>query len=65
MIRYGFLFSGFKPEYYYFELGVMFRKILVIFLCTFFKKVSNEVQVYTSLLLLISFPFIIDYFKPY
>lgn len=34
--KYGFLFRGYKMRYYFWEIIIMYRKILLIFIATFF-----------------------------
>ncbi|CDW88757.1 UNKNOWN [Stylonychia lemnae] len=36
--RYGFLYKGYKKEYYYWEIFIMYRKLIIIFISVFFKN---------------------------
>ena len=43
-MRYGLLFLGTKPQFYYWEVIILFRKLTVIFASNFLASVSAEVQ---------------------
>lgn len=62
---YGFLFNGYKKEYYYFEFITMFSKVLIIFATEYLRKVSNEIQVLISIIIIISSIMSIIKLRPY
>ena len=43
-LRFGFLTSGYRNEYYYWEVLLILRKTVVVFLITFFAPISKGVQ---------------------
>ena len=51
--RYGFLISGVHIEFYYWEVVVMLRKSLIIFACEFLSSISPNVQILTTMLIVI------------
>ena len=42
--RYGFLYNGYKPHAYYWEIIIMYRKIALIFIAVFLSSISTIVQ---------------------
>ena len=51
MFRFGLLFSGFSPQYWWYEIILFFRKLGVIFIVTFAS--SNEQQLHIAMGLLV------------
>ena len=41
-VKFGFLFQGYKLETLYWEVVIMYRKILIIMVCVFLSVVSSE-----------------------
>ena len=50
--KYGFLYNGYKPERFYWEFVIIYRKILVIFISVFISTVSIEVQALSVMLVI-------------
>lgn len=50
--KYGFLYNGYKPERFYWEFVIIYRKILVIFISVFISTVSVEVQALSVMLVI-------------
>ena len=49
--RYGFLFSGFRAEFFFWESLIMLRKVGIAVLSVFLAPAGMEVQTYCALLL--------------
>jgi hypothetical protein len=64
-MMYGFLFTGYKSEYYFWEVVVAFRMILIVTLTVFLTIVSSETQVLAGLLCLIVSMVLHVKFEPY
>ena len=44
-MKYGFLFSGYNARTFYWEVVIMYRKILIIAASVFLSPISTEAQV--------------------
>ena len=44
-MKYGFLFSGYNARTFYWEVVIMYRKILIIAASVFLSTISTEAQV--------------------
>lgn len=53
--RFGFLYNGYKRHNYFWEIVIMYRKILCIFIAVFLNRVGIIVQALVLLLLLVTF----------
>jgi len=53
--KFGFLFRGFKKDYYYWECVIMYRKIILIFIAVFLVNFGVITQALVVFLLLIGF----------
>jgi hypothetical protein len=53
--KFGFLFNGFKRRDYYWEIVIMYRKILMIFISVFLNRIGLIVQALVILIVLIVF----------
>jgi len=51
--RFGFLYNGYKPHAYYWEVVIMYRKIVLIFISVFLSSVSITVQALVVILFII------------
>ena len=63
MFRFGLLYSGFAPEYWYYELILFLRKLLIILIVTFAS--SNEQQLHVALGVLIALVYLLEHLRPY
>ena len=52
-MKYGFLFNGYNINYFYWEVIIMYRKVLIVMSTVFFSVVSSEVQVLVAICILI------------
>jgi hypothetical protein len=52
-IRFGFLYTGYQPQQYYWEFLILYRKILIIIFAVFFTNISIPVQALCVMLVLI------------
>ena len=43
-IKYGFIFSGYKLDSYYYEVVIQFRKVILICVAVVLSVVSPEIQ---------------------
>jgi len=50
-LKYGFLYFGYRPKYYYWEIWVMVRKILLVFITVFVKAVGPLTEATSSMIL--------------
>lgn len=64
-MRYGYIFLGFKSEVFFWEMIVMTRKVLVIFVCDYFSSYSSEVQVLFAIFIMVSSVFSIIKIEPF
>ena len=63
MFRFGLLYSGFAPKYWYYELILFLRKLLIILVVTFAS--SNEQQLHIALGVLIVLLYLLEHLRPY
>ena len=54
-VRLGFLTSGYKDDYYYWEVVLLMRKTLIVLMLTFLAPVSSGVQSLTAILVFVLF----------
>ena len=52
---YGFLFRGYKSDYYFWELTIFYRKVILIFICIFISTFGAITQALIVFLVQISF----------
>ena len=52
---FGFLYNGYKKEYYFWEIVIMYRKIAIIFIAVFIANYGLAAQALSCLLLLVAF----------
>lgn len=64
-MKYGFLFSGYKSSRFYWEIIVMYRKILIIMTTVFLSTVSPDAQVLVVIFIIVVSMFLHDRFEPY
>lgn len=53
--KFGFLYNGYKPHNYFWEIVIMYRKITCIFIAVFLNRVGIIAQALVLIILLISF----------
>ena len=41
--KYGFLYRGYKRSFYYWEIVIIYRKVILIFIAVFLKEAGNIV----------------------
>ena len=63
MFRFGLLYSGFAPKYWYYELILFLRKLLIIIVVTFAS--SNKQQLHIALGVLIVLLYLLEQLRPY
>ena len=63
MFRFGLLYSGFASKYWYYELILFLRKLLIILIVTFAS--SNEQQLHIALGVLIVLLYLLEHLHPY
>ena len=63
--KFGFLFSGFKRKYYYWEIAIMYRKTMMIFISVFLNRIGLIVQALVILIVLVIFIQINNLKRPY
>ena len=63
--KWGFLFFGYKKDYYFWEIIIAYRKVLIIFIAVYLTTFGVIAQALILLLLLIFFTFLTIKFKPY
>ena len=64
-MKYGFLFNGYGLGTFFWEVVILYRKILIIMVTVFFSVVSTEVQVLVVILIVITALLLQIRFKPY
>ncbi|CDW73676.1 UNKNOWN [Stylonychia lemnae] len=64
-IMYGFLFNGFRIEMFYWEIIIIYRKILIVLCVVFFSIVSTETQILTVLFIIVISMLLQINFYPY
>lgn len=65
MMKYGFLFAGYKVRLFFWEIVIIFRKIFLVMLFAFLTVVSSSTQVLAGLLCLIVSMVLHVKFEPY
>ena len=63
MFRFGLLFSGFAPHFWWYEIILFFRKLGVIFIVTFAS--SNEQQLHIAMGLLVVLLYLQEHVRPF
>lgn len=63
--KYGFLYSGYKPSLFFYELIIQFRKILIIMSSVLLSVISTEAQVLVVLMIIIINVVMHIYLEPY
>jgi hypothetical protein len=63
IFRFGLLYSGFAPKYWYYELILFLRKLLIIFIVTFAS--SHKQQLHIALGMLIVLLYLLEHLRPY
>ena len=53
--KFGFLYNGYKRHNYFWEIVIMYRKILCIFIAVFLNRVGIIVQALVLLIMLVVF----------
>ena len=53
--KFGFLFNGYKRKFYYWEIAIMYRKALMIFIAVFLNRIGLIVQALVILIVLVIF----------
>ncbi|CAG9321984.1 unnamed protein product [Blepharisma stoltei] len=64
-IKYGFLYNGYKPESYYWEFVIIYRKIGIICVTVFLASVSVSMQALTAVSVLVASLYFQFKIKPY
>ena len=54
-LRFGFLTSGYKTEFYFWEILIILRKTVLVLLITFLAPISKGVQSLSTIVVLASF----------
>ena len=54
-MKFGFLYNGYKLEYYYWEVVIMYRKIILIFIAVFIQNYGVMVQALIVFMVLLIF----------
>ncbi|CAG9330614.1 unnamed protein product [Blepharisma stoltei] len=52
-LQFGFLFNGYKAKSYYWELVILYRKILIVCCSVFLANISTSIQALTIMMLLL------------
>ena len=64
-IKYSFLYKGYKPEYYYWEFVILYRKVALVCASVFLSSVSTMVQALSILAILLICLFVHAAVKPF
>jgi hypothetical protein len=64
-IRFGFLYNGYKRENYYWEIIIMYRKIICLFIAVFLHGIGIIVQALVLLILLVVFMQLNNVMRPF
>lgn len=64
-IKYSFLYKGYKPEYYYWEFVILYRKVALVCASVFLSSVSTMVQALSILAILLICLFVQAALKPF
>jgi len=62
---YGFIYQGFKPEYYYWECIIMLRKFGFAFISVVLRPLGVDLQAYSGLLILMISLMLQLHLRPY
>ena len=62
---FGFLYNGYRKEFYFWEIVIMYRKIAIIFIAVFIANYGLAAQALTCLILLVVFLMISVKKKPF
>ena len=65
ILRYGFLFKGYKQRTYYWEAVVMLRKVAMIFIAVFLRSAGTRIQAFVIFIFLLFFVILTEEKKPY
>lgn len=63
--RFGFLYKGYREKKYFWEIVVMVRKVVMIFISVFLRSVGTRVQALSVFLLLLFFVVLTVSHRPY
>jgi hypothetical protein len=63
--RWGFIFNGFKKNFYFWEIVISYRKILIIFISVFASSLGLITQALLFFLVILGFTLITIRFRPY
>ena len=63
--KYGFLYNGYRKQYYYWEVIIMYRKIIIIFIAVFVSNFGYITQALLIFILVIVFLIINMKLKPF
>ncbi len=63
--RYGFLFNGYGPRTYYWEVVILFRKVFLVISTVFLSTISPETQVLSCMFVVFVNIALQIYNKPY
>ena len=63
--KYGFLYNGYRRDYYYWEVIIMYRKIVIIFIAVFVSNFGYITQALLIFILVIVFLTINTKLKPF
>ena len=64
-IKYSFLYKGFRPEYFYWEFVILYRKVALVCASVFLSSISTMVQALSILAILLFCLFIQAAIKPF
>lgn len=64
-VKYGFMYSGYGLKTYYWEFVIMFRKVILIMIFTFFSRFRTIIQGLLSLVVLVLLFYFQTYFRPF
>lgn len=64
-IKYSFLYKGYKPEYYYWEFVILYRKVALVCASVFLSSISTMVQALSILAILLICLFVHAAVKPF
>lgn len=63
--RYGFLTSGLKENFWFWDIVIMYKKFIVIFSVEYLRIVSNKMQVLVCILFTLFSTLLTFQYKPY
>ncbi|CAG9330615.1 unnamed protein product [Blepharisma stoltei] len=64
-LQFGFLFNGYKAKSYYWELVILYRKILIVCCSVFLANISTSIQALTIMMLLLFCVYFQSIVQPY